>query len=453
MSDLLSLLSLGSAGIAAQNTGVSVATNNVANVNTQGYSRQRVDLEALRASPLIGGVRSGQPDRLEDRLLAGRLRSSSGSLAHSEQLASGLGDLEATLSSTPTMHEHLGGLFSSLGQVAADPSDPSRRGAVIAELRSFITDIRRRASELADGLSQANVRIDGNAADASSLAERLAASNRQVAQTNDPVARDERDRIATALGKLVGGDARIDADGQMRYVLDGGAVLVDGGRAAKLVTTPDPVTGNSNVVVVDGASRRDVTATLAGGKIGADLSLRDKSITGAIGKLDQFASDVATSMNAVHSAGAGIDGISGRPMFVPPTQVAGAAAKLAIDPALDANPDILATGTSGAGPGDNRGALALFGLATSRATASGNTLTGAALDLVAGVGAEAAEAKASVARDGLVDEHLNGLRDSLAGVDLQEELTNLSKFEHASSAMTRFVSTIDNLLGDLIDRL
>lgn len=69
------------------------------------------------------------------------------------------------------------------------------------------------------------------------------------------------------------------------------------------------------------------------------------------------------------------------------------------------------------------------------------------------IGSQAAEASASVTRDELVGEHLAGLRDSLAGVDIQEELTNLARFEHASSAMTRFVSTIDNLLGDLIDRL
>ena len=54
---------------------------------------------------------------------------------------------------------------------------------------------------------------------------------------------------------------------------------------------------------------------------------------------------------------------------------------------------------------------------------------------------------------GEVAEHLAGLRDSLAGVDTQEELTNLARFEHASTAMAKFVSTIDGMLGSLIDRL
>ena len=453
MSDLLSLLSLGSAGIAAQNTGISVATNNVANVNTEGYSRQRVDLEALRASPLIGGVRSGAPNRLQDELLSGRIRNTAGSLAYSTQLAAGLSDVEASLSAGPTLHERLGTMFARLGQVASDPTDPSVREAVLTATRDFIADVRRRASDLADGLSQASVRIEDNSQQASSLAARLAASNTQVARTNDPVARDERDRIATQLSSLVGGTARTDPDGQMRFVLDGGAVLVDGARAAKLDTQPDPVTGKANVFVVDGANRRDVTTTLSGGAIGADLALRDKTITGAAKQLDQLAFDVTTSMNTAHAAGAGLDGVSGRNMFVAPTQVSGAAASLAIDPGLDANPDQLATGTAGAGVGDNRGALGLFAVATARASSTGSTLSNAALGIVSSVGMQAAEANAGVKRDGLVSGHLAGLRDSLAGVDIKEELTNLSKFEHASSAMTRFVSTIDGLLGDLIDRL
>ena len=59
MSDLLSLLSLGSSAITAQGTGLAIATNNVANANTDGYSRQRADLESVVAGPLVGGVRAG----------------------------------------------------------------------------------------------------------------------------------------------------------------------------------------------------------------------------------------------------------------------------------------------------------------------------------------------------------------------------------------------------------
>lgn len=454
MSDLMSLLSLGSAGITAQNTGIAIATNNVANANTEGYSRQRVDLESLLASPLVGGVRSGDPDRLQNSLLAARIRTSAGSLSMSRAFSAAVLDVEQRLTgSGPSIHEQLGALFSRIDEVSASPTDATARTATVTAADDLATGIRHRAGELEAARAEANLRIGDSAGTATELARRLADANTAISKSNDPVTRDERDRIANKLSELVGGSARIDRDGQMRFVLDSGGVLVDGGHAAALATTTDPVTRDAKVELVDGNVRRDVTGGIGGGSIGADLKVRDVTIAKASAELDQLAFDVAGSFNAVHTANAGLDGVSGRTMFVPPTGVAGAARALALDPALAADPTRLATAAAGGGPGDNTGALALFALANAGVAAGGKTLTGAAIELASGIGAEAANATSAITRDELVSDHLAGLRDSLAGVDIQEELTNLARFEHASSAMTRFISTIDNLLGDLIDRL
>jgi flagellar hook-associated protein 1 len=454
MSDLLSLLSLGSAAIAAQNTGISVAANNVANANTEGYSRQRVDLASLEAAPLVGGVRSGSPDRLADNLLSGRIQTSAGSLAMARAFADALAELEAGLASGgATIDEQLGRMFSRISEASAGPTDAIAREAVVAAARDLVAGIQRRAADLAALRKETDARIRDGATSATTLAKQLADANTAVARSNDPAQRDHRDLIAKQLGELVGGRARIDADGQMRFVLDGGAVLVDGGRAATLAATPDPATGLARLEVVDGAARRDVTGAIGGGSLGASLQFRDNSLAGASSKLDQLAHDLTTSMNAVHTANAGLDGVAGRPMFTPLAQVAGAASTIAVDPALAADAKLLALGEPGAGPGDNRGALALFAVAGQSVAAGTRTLGEAALDLVSGVAQDRAEARGAVMRETLVTDHLAGLRDSLSGVDTQEELTNLARFEHASRAMTKFVSTIDDMLGSLIERL
>lgn len=455
MSDLLSLLSLGSAAIAAQNTGVSVATNNVANANTEGYSRQRADLASLEAAPLVGGVRSGTPDRLADNLLSGRIQTAAGSLAMSQAFADALAELESGLASGgATLDEQVGGLFSRMSAAAASPTDSASRDAVVAAARDLVAGIQRRAADLAALRRETDARIRDGATSATALAKQLAAANTAVARSDDPVQRDHRDLIAKQLGQLVGGQARIDADGQMRFVLDGGAVLVDGGHAATLAATPDATTGVARVEVVDGATRRDVTGAISGGSVGAHLRFRDQSLAQTSGQLDQLAFDASSSINAVHTANAGLDGATGRPFFTPITQVAGAASSIAVDPALAADPKLLALAAPGSGPGDNRGALALFALAGQNVAGGGTrTLGDAALDIVSGVAQTRAEAKGTATRDGLVTDHLAGLRDSLAGVDTQEELTNLARFEHASTAMVKFVSTIDGMLGSLIERL
>jgi flagellar hook-associated protein 1 FlgK len=454
MSDLLSLLSLGSAGIAAQNTGVSVASNNVANVNTPGYSRQRVDLEALVGMPLVGGVRAGSPDRLQDGILAGRIRVATGSLAMSKASAEALTDLEQRLTGGgPSLGEQVSAMFASFGEAAARPTDSIARQSVIASIQELVEGIHARAAELDAAKAELDTRIKENAKQASELAKRLADANKSVAKSNDPVMRDERDRIASQLSSLVGGSARVDADGQMRFVLDGGAVLVDGTHASTLEATRDPATGDTALAVVDGSARRDVTASVRGGTVGALLGVRDGKLAKARTALDQLAYDVAQSANAVHAANAGLDGVSGRDLFTPLASVAGAAAALAIDPAIEDDPSKLALAAVGGGAGNNAGALAMFQLANQSVATGGKTLGNAALDLVGDVATAAASATEDAKRDQLVSDNLAGLRDSLAGVDIQEELTNLARFEHASSAMTKFISTIDELLGDLIDRL
>ncbi len=455
MADLLSLLSVGSSAIAAQNTGIAVATNNVANANTDGYSRQRVDLESLPAAPLIGGVRSGNPVRLQDSLLQTRIQTQAGQLSMSQSFSDGVSQLETAVSGGgATVDEQMGALFSSISTASATPTDPSARNAVVTAATTLASGIQLRAANIAATRADADSRIRSGATSATALANQLAAANIAVAKSGDPTQLDNRDQIAKQLGQLVGGQARIDSDGQMRYVLDGGAVLVDGSHAASLTATADPTTGLAKLAVVQGNTSRDVTTAIGGGSIGADLKLRDQTAAQAASQLDQVAYDLATSMNAVHTANAGLDGVSGRVMFTQPTQVAGAAASIAVDPALAANSTLLALSAPASGPGNNTGALALFALGTQNVASGGTqTLGDAAINVVSNVANTAANAQNDVTRDGLVSDNLAGLRDSLSGVDTQEELTNLARFEHASTAMGKVVSTIDTMLGSLIDAL
>jgi flagellar hook-associated protein 1 FlgK len=455
MSDLLSLLSMGAAGIAAQNAGVSVATNNVANVNTEGYSRQRVDLESLQAAPLVGGVRSGSPDRIASDLLSGQARSAGGALAMSTAFVDALNDLEGRMTSSgPTVDEQLSNMFGKFSQVSATPTDVNLRDGVVASARDLVAGIQRRAADVASARKEADSRIGDAAVEATKLAKQLADANKSVRKSNDPALRDQRDQTAKQLAALVGGQARVDSDGQMRFVLDGGAVLVDGIHASSLTATRDPATNVNKLEVVDGPVRRDVTSAIGGGKIGGELRFRDTTAVKAAGQLDQLAFDLTKAFNTTASAHAGLDGVSGRNMFTPLASVTGAASLMQLDPGLAADSTQLATATPGGGPGNNAGALALFAL-NSQQVASGNTRTpvDAALDIVSSVALDGSQGKADLQSDTLVNEHLATLRDSLSGVDTQEELTNLSRFEHAASAMTKFVSTIDNMLTNLITNL
>ncbi|HEX7701654.1 MAG TPA: hypothetical protein VF403_13045, partial [Kofleriaceae bacterium] len=307
----MSLLSLGSAGLAAQNNGVAVASNNAANANTEGYSRQTL----VYNSVVYGGVTTDAPTRYASALLAGRLRASAGDLAGSTASQAAISDLEDTLTSGTTIDTRLASLFSKISQASASPTDSALRDSVVQATRDLTDGINTQASQIADARHTADQRVGDNTAQASQLAQQLADANKLVAKTNDPAAQDHRDLIAKQLSGLVGGAARIDPDGNMRFVLDGGAVLVDGPHASQLETTTDPTTGYNTLQVVDGNNKRDVTAQV-GGSIGADITFRDTTAKAAADKLDQLAFDTATAFNTQHGANQALDGTTGNQMFV-----------------------------------------------------------------------------------------------------------------------------------------
>ena len=455
MADLLSLLDLGAAGLAAQHNGVAVAGNNTANVNTEGYSRQRIAFHAGLAAPLVGGVTTSSPRRVDSELLAGRERLASAALGRSGARAPALLDLEAGLvEGGPSIDEHLADLWAGLQRVSAMPSDSLVRDAAIATAKALTDAMRQRADAVARSRSEADARIRNGSDQATTLAKEIADINRAIRISDDPVQRDRRDVAAGKLAELVGGEGRIDADGQMRWVMPDGGVLVDGDHAARLVTSPDAATGFSKVELVDGSRRRDVTATLDGGSVGGDLAFRDVDSAQTASQLDQLAFDLTSSLNAVHRGGAGLDGVVGRDLFVPQAVVAGAASRIAVDPAMLADSTRLATAAPGSGTGDNQFAIKLLAVRDQRVAGGGaKTLGEAAIDIIGDVGRSAADAKAAGVRDAEVGNHLAGLRDSLSGVDLDEELAKMVHFQHASEAMTRFLSTVDSMLGDLLTRL
>src|SRR5262245_1816841 len=124
MAGLLSDLSLGSSALLAQQAGVDVTGRNTANVNTEGYQRESVDLASQLGAPLVGGVTANSVSRASDDLLATRERAQASTSGRAQTTAASLSDLESGLSpANNDLAQALGGLFSSLGALQASPSD------------------------------------------------------------------------------------------------------------------------------------------------------------------------------------------------------------------------------------------------------------------------------------------------------------------------------------------
>ncbi len=456
MSSLLGLLDLGAGAIAAQNSGVAVTGRNIANANTEGYQRERVAFESQLAAPTVGGVLAGDPTRVGSDLLSNSERSASGQSGSTDSMAMSLAGLEASLAdSNASISSALGGFFGSVSAAAAAPMDGVLRTQVVATAQKLSTQISNAAATISAAQTESDSRIADYATQATQLASQIAAANKSLKTSPDPVLADKRDLAAKQLAGIVGGQARIDPDGQMRFVLGSGAVLVDGSHAASVVATADTSLNNHvRVDVVDGTHVSNVTSSLDGGSIAGQISFRDGSAAASAARLDQLAYDIANQVNTVHRFGAGQDGLTNRDFFTQPAVVSGAAKAMSVSAVIVADPSKIALATAGQGPSSAGGAAALAALRDQKVAGGGSrTLSDESIALVADVGAQASAASNASALAASRADALAAMRDSISGVSTEDELAALNKLQTASQAATKFVATVNDLLKDLINNL
>ncbi len=453
MASLFSQLSLGANALMAHRTGVATVGHNISNASSPGHNRLETTLSALPFS--MGGV-SAQIRSSADASIGAREREAAASLGDAGARQSAATQLEASMGlSGDHMVDAIAALFGGFLELAAQPTDSGLRRQVLGAAENVATQIQRSARAVSDSVSDANSRIQSAAADATRLTREIAQLNGTLMRnpSPDPALSDRRAQAAKELSSLVGGRARVDPDGALRFNLDNGATLVDGVEAASIETVADPARGGSyRLDAVMGNTRRDLTDSISGGRIGGELAFRDGQAAELMRDLDQLAFDFSSGMNAIHQNYAGLDGNAGRGLYNQPTQVTGAAATISVDAAVRADPDLLATADPTRGSGDNSGAAALAAFRDTALTGGQNAID-RGIELFAGVGRFAAQAAHDQESASLRADSLEQLRDSISGVSIEEELTKLQGFQRASEAATRFLSTVDGLLGNLIESL
>lgn len=454
MAGLSGLLDLGASALLAYDSGTATVGRNLANVNTAGYARETLALSSELASPLVGGVRAGNPERIGDARLAARERLADGARGRADALASATTDLERRLTDGDALPGRLSALFSGFLALQGAPTDTTLRGEVVGRAESLAKTFGQAAGAIEAAQGDADQRLVDRATEATRLAGQIAKLNHAIATSADPVLVDQREQAGRQLASLTGADARIDADGMMRVTVGGGESIVDGTRASTFAAVRDPARGGHvRVDVVDGSHTRDVTS-LVGGAMGADVTFRDQTAATAAADLDQLAFDLASQVNAAHRAGAGLDGVSGRDLFVAPAAVAGAARALAVDPTVAADPRTLAAGAAGAGPGDATVAASIGALASATAAAGGTrTFQDEGIRVIGDVGVAARDATQTAEVEATRSDALAQIRDGLSGVSTEDELARLSQLQHAVESTTRFLSTVDGLLDHLIRTL
>ena len=433
--------------------------NNLANVNTRGYSRQRVDFQPNEPMSLWSGgyfqlgngVRIDSITRAREMFLENRFQSAAGDWSRFNTYTNGLQQLEGLYREPGEagIGHALDKMFDAFSGLASNPSDTTARTRVRDAATLLATRVRTTHRELNTLREQMTVDVQSTISQINTMAEQIATLNAQIrgasASGGTPnTLLDQRDVLMRDLSQLANVTVAQQSDGTMNvYVTN--FPLVVGDQARPFPTTFDPAT---------------MTVTDAGGQSfpvrGGELAGRMQAIARvdrALTDLDSFANQLRTQFNSLHQTGLNALGQTGINFFndVAPGNPQTGAVDFNLNPAILSDLRALATGTTNA-PGDGGLALAMSNLRNTSVAALGNRSVGQFYrDMVSGLANEIGQGEAQTETFASVLQQIEAQSEAISGVNLDEEMTDLMRFQRSYQAAARVLTIMDQTTEDIIN--
>lgn len=459
MAGLFEMLRSASQAMDAQRYGLDVTGQNIANVNTPGYTRRRPLLSEIPPPDKFtsgSGVRVDGVAVERDVFLERQLRAELPAEQRETALADSLRRVELAVGgSGALLNDRITEFFDSFSRLADAPlSSVTRqevvlRGESLGEAFNELND--RFVSAQRDADSQVRATVD----DINSLATRIASVNEALISidASSPQALHLRDQARSAveeLSKLAAAEVVERPDGGYDVSIGTGRALVLGASSRPLTVSSQPVTGLADVVAADGTVLTDL---VRGGKLQGLLHARDVLIPSYRDSLDELAYTFVNEVNALHTAGYDQNGTAGQVFFETLGASAGAADHVALNSALLAtNGEALVAASSDASAvGDNATARALSDLRNGLVMAGDSaTFSDTWSRIVYRVGRDLAAAEDQQATRRELVRQVQALRDGVSGVSMDEEAANLMRFQRAYEANARYFSVVDETLATLL---
>jgi flagellar hook-associated protein 1 FlgK len=449
----------------ADQAGLNVLSNNVANANTQGYAREIPNWQENPAIEVSGiwigtGVSQAGPTAQRDRVLEERLDQQKQLAAASSARLEGLNNIQALFPVASNSSEAtagdigsaIAGFFDSFASLEADPTNNALREQVLSTASMLAGDIAGAASSLNSQLTAADEQVGGVASQVNSLAQSIAKINSQI-QSVSPQAdagelEDQRQQYLSQLSQLIGiNQVTTEGDG-LSITTASGQLLVSQGQSFAVTT------GTVNGVTDLFLNGKDITSGLVGGggQLDGLLSTRDLDIPGVLNSLDKLAYGIATAVNAQNNAGVDLNGDTGTAanplnIFNSPGQVKGSAAAMTV---VMTDPDQIAAAGVGSGTGDNSNAIALAKLAGS-AVVAGQAPINYYSDFVSSLGAVVLQAQSVDTAQNASVTQLQSQRDALSGVNLNDEAAALSLLETSYQAASRVFGILNTIMASALN--
>jgi flagellar hook-associated protein 1 FlgK len=460
-----SILSNARSALSANQAAINTAAHNIANAETPGYTRKRVELTP--GTPLVmpygalgTGVYINDIGQVRDRLLDVTFRRQSADASGFERRGELLSQIENAYAggSGTDLGAAIDAFWGGWGDLATNPLNDSARVVTRQSGQHLAGQLQRLNGALDQVSGNADARLRQEVADLSMHAAAVARLNENIvaAEAGGQTAgdlRDARDRSIDAIAKLAAVQVFERADGSVT-VAAGDATIVDGNNSQSL--SVDTTGGTYRI-----RSSRGTLITPAGGSLDAAMTVLNQDIPTARAELDTIARTLVTEVNALHTAGTNPLGQTGVAFFNDFGDVnTVTAANISLSAAVTADHRAIAAGAGVTDPnggpdmyaaGANDVALGLAALRNANVAALGNTTIGGFYASAAvRIGSDVRGAADGAEIHSTLASQADSRRISVSGVSIDEELTLLIRYQNAYSAAARVITAADELFQTVI---
>jgi flagellar hook-associated protein 1 FlgK len=321
---MTSLVNLGLSGLTADQTAINVTGQNIANVDTAGYTEQTAEFgtEPPVSTPqgwLGTGVSVTTIQRQYNSLLAQQVQSSSNSVAQLtafSQLATSVSNMFGD--QTTGISVSLTNLSNAFETVANDPTSTASRSALLGQAQTFVNQLQSYNTQLTQDASGVNSQVGAEVSTINTLAQGIAQLNGQIVADQGSTGQppndllDQRDNLLNQLATHVSLSTSAGANGAVNVIIGNGQSLVNGTQAGTLVASANPTDASQLTLSMKTQSGTvDVTNNIAGGTLGGLLESVTQVIDPSLDAIGTIAAQVTQAFNTQNNAGLDLNGALG----------------------------------------------------------------------------------------------------------------------------------------------
>lgn len=452
-------------GLMAHQAALDVTGHNIANLNTEGYTRQRAEMvtsipwstpgnNASKFITQLGtGVQVNSLERLRDAYVDQNVRQQFGLQASAGTTVGQMQQIDAAFGEPSNgLSNLINDYYAKLNAVAEHADDISARQAFASSAANLATGLNQLSSNLTAIGAQSDVRLNDTVAQINGITTDIAALNTEIRdaiamgqQPNDLL--DRRDLLMDQLSQKINYSYTTAANGEVTITLGTTTPinLVD-------PTAPGGMTALTRADLDTAYTNGDLTA----GSAYADEAMFNTVVPGLITQLDNLAAAIVTQTNTANAAGFDLNGTPGGNIFNPAGVTA---ATIALDPAnnIATNPRLVAAASSWNAPGEPGNGANAAAMLTARTAVVGPplnaTIEGYYRSIVTGMGAQGAAAQRTLENQSALVDLATSRRASVSAVSLDEEMSNMLKFQNAYNASARVLTTMDDAIDTIINRM